>query len=259
MKSRGWRSDRPLLICYAPLGDPQCPADVLAIYAEHGVDIVEVGVPTRNPYLDGDTVADSMRRTLRATDPIGVIRDNIDAHAEYIRKRLHLVLMGYPEMPFEAFTSQVRKRLVQGLIIADTSIDGDCADLTRWLNREGVKRVGFVDAGLSSHLIERARLADGYVMLQAHDGPTGVRAELDRSNADRLRDLRAAGIDLPVALGFGIGTPEQAAAAIRMGADGVVVGSACIAAALRGATALGRFIADLRAAIDRQSSSAASG
>jgi tryptophan synthase alpha chain len=259
MKSRGWRSDRPLLICYAPLGDPQCPADVLAIYAEQGVDIVEVGVPTQNPYLDGKTVADSMRRTLRATDPIGVIRDNIDAHAESIRERLHLVLMGYREMPFEAFTSQVRKRLVHGLIIADTSTDGDCADLTQWLNREGVKRIGFVDAGLSSHLIERARLADGYLMLQAHDGPTGVRAELDWSNADRLRNLRAAGIDLPIALGFGIGTPEQAASAIGMGADGVVVGSACIEAALRGATALGRFIADLRAAIDRQSSSAASG
>jgi tryptophan synthase alpha chain len=82
---------------------------------------------------------------------------------------------------------------------------------------------------------------------------------LDPKNEDRLRTLRAAGIDLPVALGFGIGTPEQAASAIRMGADAVVVGSACIEAALRGATALGRFIADLRAAIDRQSLSAASG
>lgn len=259
MKSRGWCSDRPLLICYAPLGDPQCPADVLAIYAQHGVDIVEIGVPTRDPYLDGDTVADSMRRILRAADPIGLIRDNIDAHAEFIRERLHLVLMGYRGMPFKAFTSQARKRLIHGLIIADTSVEGDSADLTQWLNAEGVKRVGFVDAGLASHLIERARLADGYVMLQAHNGPTGVRAELDPKNADRLSNLRAANIDLPVALGFGIGTPEQAASAIGMGADGVVVGSACIEAALRGATALARFVAELRMAIDRQSLSAASG
>lgn len=251
MKSRGWRSDRPLLICYAPLGDPLCPAEVLAIYAEHGVNIVEVGVPTQNPYLDGETVADSMRRTLRLTDPIGAIRVDIDAHAEFIRDRLQLVLMGYREMPFKAFTSEVRNRLVHGLIIADTSADDDCTDLTRWLNSEGVKRVGFVDAGLSPHLIERARLADGYVMLQAYDGPTGVRADLDKSNAERLRKLRVAGIDLPIALGFGIGTPEQAAAAIRMGADGVVVGSACIEAALHGAEALGGFIAQLRAAIDQ--------
>jgi tryptophan synthase alpha chain len=253
MKSRGWQSDRPLLICYAPLGDPQCPADVLAIYAEQGVNIVEVGVPTQNPCLDGETVADSMRRALRVTDPLGVIRGNIDAHAEFIRERLQLVLMGYRDMPFKAFTSEVRKGLVHGLIIADTSTGGDSIDLTQWLNLEGVKRVGFVDAGLSSHLIERVRLADGYVMLQAYDGPTGVRTELDGSNAERLRVLRAAGIDLPIALGFGIRTPEQAAAAIRMGADGVVVGSACIEAALRGAAALGRFIAELRAAVDHES------
>jgi len=259
MTGRGWQSDRPLLICYAPLGDPQCPANMLAIYAEQGVNIVEVGVPTQNPYLDGETVADSMRRALRLTDPIDVIRDNIAAHAEFMRERLQLVLMGYREMPFKAFTSEVKKGLVHGLIIADTSTDGDSADLRQWLNLEGVKRVGFVDAGLSSHLIKRARLADGYVMLQAYDGPTGVRAELDSSNAERLRILRAAGIDLPIALGFGIGTPEQAAAAIRMGADGVVVGSACIEAALHGAASLGRFIAELRAAIDQESLLGASG
>jgi len=251
MNRRGWRSDRPLLICYAALGDPQHPADALAIYARHGVDVVEVGVPNANPHLDGPTVAESMRRSLHNPDPIGTIRANIDTHARFIHDGLRVVLMGYRDMPFQSFTPEARRHLLHGVIIADTSTEGDPVALSRWLDREGVKRIGFVDSALSTHLLERARRSEGYVMLQAHAGPTGVRVGMDARTEHRLRELRCAQVDLPIALGFGIGTQEQAAAAIGMGADGVVVGSACIEAGRRGPKALARFVADLRAAIDR--------
>jgi tryptophan synthase alpha chain len=223
MTGGGWRSNRPLLICYAPVADPECPEDVLAIYAEQGVDVVEVGVPTANPYLDGPTVADSMRRVMRGGAAPARICANIDAHAQLLADRLRVVLMGYRDMPFPAFTALARKNLVQGLITADTGVNGDPIEMTDWLIREGVRK------------------------------------GLDPGNANKLRQLRQAKIDLPIALGFGIGTPEQAAQAIAMGADGVVIGSACIEAALQGARQLRAFIGNLRRAIDGQPLHAASG
>jgi tryptophan synthase alpha chain len=96
-------------------------------------------------------------------------------------------------------------------------------------------------------------------MLQSHDGPTGVRDGLDAENGEKLQRLRRERIDLPIALGFGIGAPEQAAQAIRLGADGVVVGSACIDAARGGSDSLRRFTRSLRRAINEASLNAAPG
>jgi tryptophan synthase alpha chain len=246
-------------VCYAPLADPECPDDVLAIYAEQGVDIVEVGVPTADPYLDGVTVASSMRRVLRDPHPVERIVALVEAHANTLMNRCRVVLMGYQDMPFSSFTALARRNLIHGLIMADTSTKEEPAGLKGWLERETMKRIGFVDSALTPHLIERAREAGGYVMLQSHNGPTGVRAGLDAENGKKLQRLRRAGIDLPIALGFGIGSAEQAAAAIRLGADGIVVGSACIEAARCGSDSLRRFTGSLRRAINEAALNAASG
>lgn len=255
----GWKSAEPLLVCYAPLGDPECSADVLEIYAEQGVDIVEVGVPTDDPYLDGATVADSMRRVLRTPNPMARIHSLIDAHGDAIVNRCRLVLMGYRDMPFAFFTDLARRRLIQGLLLVHGSAEHEPAALQDWLETESVERIGFVDSNLSSGMIERAREAGGYVMLQAHDGPTGVRERLNAHNGEKMGQLRRAGIKLPIVLGFGIGSPQQAAAAIRLGADGVVVGSACIDVARDSSASLRCFIASVRKAINEASLSAASG
>src|SRR3982751_5697696 len=57
---------RPALICYLPLGDPAGGDDLAGLYAECGVDILEIGVPGGDPYLDGPTIAESFRRARRA-------------------------------------------------------------------------------------------------------------------------------------------------------------------------------------------------
>jgi tryptophan synthase alpha chain len=223
------------------------------------VDIVEIGVPTADPFLDGVTVASSMARVLLDPHAVERIVAVIEAHAYTLRNRCRLVLMGYQDLPFAAFSALARRNLIHGLIMADASTKGEPAGLSEWLEREGIQRIGFVDSALSPRLIERAREADGYVMLQSHDGPTGVRDGLDAENGEKLRRLRRERIDLPIALGFGIGAPEQAAQAIRLGADGVVVGSACIDAARSGSDSLRRFTRSLRRAINEASLNAAPG
>ena len=82
-------------------------------------------------------------------------------------------------------------------------------------------------------------------MLQAADGVTGPRPELDPANEDRIRRLRAAGVEQRILLGFGISTPEHARAAIQMGADGVVIGAMCLRKALQSEKALRTFLRDV--------------
>jgi len=255
---RGWWSQRPLLACYAPLADPECPTNILEIYAGNGVDIVEVGIPSTDPYMDGPAVADSMHRILQSGDPQRLICSQIESQATFAA-RCRLVLMGYHDMSFRWAEDLARRNLVHGLIMADATASTEPRDLAEWLASFGMERVGFVDARMSADMIERARRAGGYVMLQAHDGPTGVRSHLDGSNGDKLKQLRNSGIDLPILLGFGIGTAEAAAAAMNMGADGVVVGSACVAAARQGTDSLSRLVRSVRSAIDSAACVAAAG
>ncbi len=98
--------------------------------------------------------------------------------------------------------------------------------------------------------IAAARLADGYVMLQAAPGLTGPRACLDPANAQRIAGLRAEGVGAPIVLGFGISSGEQARAAVDLGADGVVVGSVALRAALKGRAELSLLLTDLRKSLD---------
>jgi tryptophan synthase alpha chain len=98
--------------------------------------------------------------------------------------------------------------------------------------------------------MEAAKNCDAYVMLQAAPGITGPRSSLDAGNSERIRRLRAAGVRQPILLGFGIGTPEQAHAAIQMGADGVIIGSMCVRKALESESAIRAFVRDVREAID---------
>jgi tryptophan synthase alpha chain len=87
-------------------------------------------------------------------------------------------------------------------------------------------------------------------MLQAAPGLTGPRHTLDPANAERIERLRASGISAPIVLGFGVSTPEHARTALALGADGVVVGSAALRAALQGPAALAALLKGLRRGLD---------
>ncbi len=87
-------------------------------------------------------------------------------------------------------------------------------------------------------------------MLQANPGPTGIHPLVLPDNSAVIEMLRRLGLRTPVALGVGIGTPEQARAAVEMGADGVVIGSLTVETLLRGRTALRELLLSLREAID---------
>jgi tryptophan synthase alpha chain len=113
-----------------------------------------------------------------------------------------------------------------------------------------IARIGFVSYEMPDEEIERARHSDGYVMLQANEGKTGIREHLPPDNQRKLDRLRSSGVRLPILLGFGVSTARHAASAVAFGADGVVMGSACLQAAQSGEGALRSFLSEVRAALD---------
>lgn len=242
-------STNPLLACYFPVGDPLVADYVVDAYADGGVNIVEMGMPTHDPRIDGYDVASSMRRAMDAeTDALAEFQklgQRLRGRAPAMAK----ICMTYADSPvYTRSTPETFEAVDAMLVLGDESDGMKRVPATRGGHR--MRNVVFVPTKFGDREIEAARSCDAYVMLQAADGVTGPRAELDRANEERLRRLRAAGVGQRILLGVGISTPEQARAAIRMGADGVVIGTMCLRKALEGEKALRTFLRDVRVAID---------
>ncbi len=230
---------KKLLACYLPLGDPQMIEDQAEIYVSCGVDILEIGLPHSDPFMDGSIVRNSMARTLSD----GVDQQEWHKRLKALRHHFpskYIVAMGYVDLlPIVANGS--------GGFLVDGVLHVGLAPPNQ---RVGVDRIGFVSTELVREELEVARQATGYIMLQANAGKTGLRNSLSPENGKRVSRLRAAGVQAHILLGIGISTPGHAAKAISLGADGVVIGSACLRAAERGAASLANFLTDVREALD---------
>lgn len=232
-------SSRKLLACYLPLGDPLLPASLADVYVECGVDIVEVGLPHPDPILDGPLIRDSMARSLES----GVTPQVWQRLVSELRLRYpdtYLVAMGYVNVvPYVASASC--GYLADAVLHVGHSIPVEVGAL---------EMVVFVSTDLLPAELEMARQASGYVMLQANEGKTGLRQTLPPESKPRIVRLREAGVAAPILLGIGVSTPEQCREAVELGADGVVMGSACVHAATQGEDRVWNLLTEVRRAID---------
>lgn len=242
-------SKRPALMCYLPLGDPEIPADAVERYVDAGVDVLEIGVPVPNPYADGGTVRASMRRSLAAgTTPERAAELAVAVRARHPSQAM--VWMSYATLvATEDWVRLAQRAGVDGLLFPESA--RHFGALQAELDSVGVHLCHFVGRDLNAPDVVAARTARGYCMLQAVGARTGEgdpNAPLPDSAA-AIAELRARGVTAAIALGIGISTPEQAAQAAAMGADGVIVGSAAIEQSLRGGPELTRYLDALRAAL----------
>jgi tryptophan synthase alpha chain len=219
---------------------PETPALAEAAVAG-GADLLELGFPFSDPLADGPVIRRAAERALAQ----GMrTRACLECLAE-VRGRVEvpLVPMTYASLleayGYEGFAADARAVGATSLIVADLPAD----------ERPDLRRVQLV-APTSTD--ERIRLAaertDGWLYLVTLTGTTGAREELSPALpglVDRTRALS----DVPLYAGFGISTPEQAAAAAEL-CDGIVVGSAALLAAEEGPAALERYVRSLRTALD---------
>ncbi len=223
---------RAALMPYLMGGFPDM-ATSLAIgeaYADGGADLVELGVPFSDPLADGPVIHAAGVEALRN----GATVDRILELGEALAPRVPVVLMTYANIVyargFEVFAAALRTHGISGLIVPDLPLE-EAPELRAACDAEGIALVPLVAPTTPDERLARiAGLARGFVYAVSLVGTTGERGALDAGLTDFLR-RSAAAAEVPVAVGFGIGTPEQAAAAADAGAAGVIVGSRRVRAA----------------------------
>ena len=222
-------------------------------YAANGADLVELGVPYSDPLADGPVIHAAGTAALRA----GATIDGVLEVAEALSRRLPVVLMCYVNLVLargpEAFAAGAAETGVSGLIVPDLPLE-EAPEIAAACDEHGIALVPLVAPTTPEERLARiGARARGFLYTVAVTGTTGERASREdeyRAILDRVH----AHTSLPVALGFGIGTPEQAAAAARAGADGVIVGSRLVRAAAEAAdpaAAAGEVVAALAAGLIR--------
>lgn len=225
---------RPAVVCYVPLGDPILPPGVmLDAYADAGVDVLEVGIPSRDPWLDGAEVTESMARALDAgVDAAWVGRTLAHWRAGRVaggRATPATLWFGYPEMPLGPIEDAAATRSIDALLLIDPQHHAEGAALDGRLAELGVARCAFLPWDPSPRDLASASGATGYVMVQARPGVTGV-GGTPADPRPLVRVARGTAPGRPVVAGFGIGDPTDVTRVLRSGVDGVVVGSACLRA-----------------------------
>jgi len=221
----------PALVCFVTAGDPTPDATpaVLDALVEGGAGVIELGMPFTDPMADGPAIQAANLRSLAAgTKTADIFRIATDFRARH--PEVPLVLMGYANPMTirgpEWFAAECAKAGVDGVICVDIPPEED-QDLGPALRAAGISLIR-----LATPTSDEARLqtilkdTSGFVYYVSVAGITGKQQAALGSIEQAVGRLKAAST-LPIAVGFGVRTPEQASAIAKV-ADGVVVGSALV-------------------------------
>jgi tryptophan synthase alpha chain len=241
---------------YFTLGYPNGTesAKIISAIASHS-DLLELGIPFSDPIADGPTI---QRSTQVALEQGATVRTCLLQLAELRDKGVETpaLLMGYynPMLAYglDKFVDDAARAGADGFIVPDLPPEESEA-LGRRSAEAGLALIYFLAPTSSSPRIEYVvERAQGFIYLVSLTGVTGARGTLDAELAQFVSRVRAK-TRVPLAVGFGISTPEQAVKVGRM-ADGVIAGSALIDAvdlATDKAAAASRFVRSLRDAVKR--------
>lgn len=224
--------------------------DVLAAYVEGGADVVEIGIPFSDPVMDGTTIQSASAEALaRGATPLGIL-----AELRRVEWPIPLVAMTYYNLVYrvgpERFAAEMAEAGVRGVILPDVPVE----ELGPWwaaADAYGIETVGLVGPVTpDDRLVKVCSSASGFVYGVNVMGVTGERTDVSAESAVLAARISAV-TDLPAVMGFGIATPEQAAA-VASASDGVIVASAIMRRLLEGGSPsdAGSFVASLRRAID---------
>jgi tryptophan synthase alpha chain len=244
------------LMPYLTMGYPERDSTLTLVpaIAEAGADLIELGIPFSDPLADGPTIQASSQKALENGMTLSLCLEQ----AASLRGQgvtLPFVFMGYynPIYQFgiERFAAQAAASGVDGVIIPDLPPEEAQAALDAF-ESQGLDLVLLLAPTSNATRIRMvAELAQGFIYLVSLVGTTGARGQVAEDLAELVDRVRAE-TDKPLAVGFGISTPDQAAQVADL-ADGVIVGSALIeaigAAEIPEDAARG-FITALRAGMD---------
>lgn len=247
------------LITFITAGDPDIKTTGLIIsrLEESGADLIELGIPFSDPMADGPTIQASSERAVakgvHLPDVLGLVKSVRE------KSQVPIVLFGYynPVFSFglKRFAAEARKAGVDGVLIVDLPAE-EADELKTELDAVGLDLIFLLTpTSDASRMKITAEKASGFIYFVSVTGVTGARTKLATDIPKYVKMVRKH-TDVPVGVGFGISTPEQAAA-VCAHADGVIVGSAIVNVIARNAGSkdlldkVGRFVAGLKKGISK--------
>jgi tryptophan synthase alpha chain len=247
---------RAALMPYMMAGFPDRESSlaIAAAYVDAGADLIELGVPFSDPLADGPTIHAAATAALEA----GATFETALAICESVSGRLPVILMIYSNMVLAhggaaEFARRAASAGAAGAIVPDLPLE-EADEIRKVLSEAGLALVPLLAPTTPAE--RRARIcaaAQGFVYVVSTVGTTGERQQLPPGLADLVAATKAEA-EVPVAVGFGIGTPEQVGEVGEV-ADGVIVGSRLVRAAGEAgsagaaAEAVTSFLQDARAAL----------
>lgn len=225
-----FKNGHKALIAYITAGDPtpEKTPDLVFGLERGGVDLIELGIPFSDPIADGPVIQRGAERALKAGTTVRKVLEIARKTRE--KSQIPLLLFTYmnPVLRYglDALARDAKAAGIDGCLLTDLSVE-EALSYTGAMKAAGLDTV-FLAAPTSTP--ERMKLvseySSGFVYLVSRTGVTGERATVSDSVAPLVNSMRAI-TKLPLAVGFGIATPEQAREVAKI-ADGVVVGSAFV-------------------------------
>lgn len=241
------------LYIYVTAGCPSAEAtvDIVRRAEEAGADVIELGLPFSDPMADGPVIQEAsviaLRNGMTMTKALEIVKE-IRKHSE-----IPLIGMGYINMVnhygFEKFVEDFKAAGMDGVIFPDVPHE-ESDDMRRICAAHDFTLTEFITPGTTEERMEETcKDARGFIYCISNYGVTGVK-EIDYSIIGSVCKAARRYTDVPLAIGFGIGTPEAAARAAKQ-ADGVIVGSAVVKQIIDGDIDGGiQLISDMRKALD---------
>ena len=254
--------ERAVLIPFFVLGDPDesTSLELIKTAIDAGADILELGVPFSDPIADGPTI---QKADIRALERGMNCRRSLEMIAQIKQYRdIPIGLLMYYNLIChygkESFYRDAAAAGVNSVLVADLTID-DADEVTPLAKANGMDTVFMVTPVTSAERQARiAQLCSGFIYTVSLLGVTGARTELSDTIGPLLSSLKAQ-TDVPVCVGFGVSTPEHGRQLARLGADGVIVGSAVVNIIEQNLTApdhgkcqIKSFISDMRANLAKE-------
>jgi tryptophan synthase alpha chain len=221
--------DHKAFIPFITAGDPDLATTekLIAVMAEAGASLIEIGIPFSDPIAEGPVIQEADIRALAA----GTTVDGIFAMVARLRATIDIpmVLMGYANPFFhygyDAFFRRCAEVGIDGAIIPDIPFEEkhEAADVA---GRYGVAVLSMIAPTSEERIRKIAAEAEGFIYLVSSMGVTGMRSAITTDLGAMVSAIREV-TDVPIGIGFGIHTPQQAAEMAAV-ADGAIVGSAIV-------------------------------
>ena len=216
-------------IGFVTAGDPdlETSREIMIKMAQAGCDLIEIGIPFSDPIAEGPVIQEANLRSLSGgttTDKVFSLAREVSAEVD-----IPLVFMTYLNVLFkygyDKFLDNAKKSGISGVIVPDLPFE-EKAELQSVAQKYDIDVISLIAPTSEQRIQMIAKEAQGFVYEVSSLGVTGVRSEI-KTDLESITKAVKSATDIPVAIGFGISTPEQAKKYSAV-ADGVIVGSAIV-------------------------------